>query len=415
MNHPAVRHYRWRLCLLFFLQAHAQALWYVPFSNILRAHGLDWLTPFAFAVAAVAALVSPIIGGVLADEHVPAERLLGWLMICVSILLGMVFLAIHRGWNGGWVLLLLLAQQLASAPTGSLIVAIILATLRNPEREYGPVRVWATIGWMVAAPLLSFYSKADTSTLSGFLAAGTFLVVAIYAFTLPETPPAASPGPRRWRDLLGRDTVALLHDHDVRVVMITAALFSMPLAAYYPFTPLFLRDSGSTHATLLMSLGQATEVFGAFLLAPLLTRYRLKGILMTGLCLGVARYALYAVGVKAWVLTGIALHGFSYMLYFVSAQLYLERRIEARFRGRAQALLVLMMLGVGNLFGSLLCGWLRHWCRTPEGTQWALYWAILAGWTAAVLIYFLLRFREPAPVRLDLPEGELPANALPGE
>ena len=415
MPTDAARRSRWRLCALFYLQSQAQALWYVPFSKVLRAHGLDWLTPYAFACAAVAALVSPMIGGAVADEHMPPERLLGGLMVFVSLLLGLVFVAIQQAWGGGWVLFLLLLQQLAFAPTGGLIVAIIFASVRDPAHEYGPIRVWATIGWMVAAPLATFLPFADTSPFFGYVGAAMYMVVAGYAFSLRETPPIASEGPRRWRDLLGRDTLELLRERDVRVVFCVAALFSMPLAAFYPFTPLFLSDAGETHSLALMSLGQVTEVIGAFVLAPLLARFQVKHILAAGLLAGVARYVLYAVGVKVWVLAGISMHGFAYMLYFVAAQLYLERRIAARFRSRAQAFLNLMMSGVGNLVGSLFCGWLREWCAAPGGTRWTLYWSILAGCTAAVMGYFLLRFREPDVPRLALPEEGLPVNTLAGE
>jgi MFS family permease len=415
MHTLAARRYRWRLCALFYLQSQAQALWYVPFSKVLRAHGLDWLIPYAFACAAIAALVSPMIGGALADEHLPAERLLGGLMVFVSLLLGLVFAAIQQHWGGGWVLFLLLLQQLAFAPTGGLIVAIIFASVRDPARDYGPIRVWATIGWMVAAPLATFLPFAESSPFFGYVGAAMYMVVAAYAFSLRATPPMSSSGPRRWRDILGHDTVELLRERDVRVVFIVAALFSMPLAAFYPFTPLFLSDSGETHSLALMSLGQVTEVIGAFILAPMLARFRLKHILAAGLLAGVARYVLYAVGVKVWVLAGISMHGFAYMLYFVAAQLYLERRIAPRFRSRAQAFLSLMMSGVGNLVGALATGWLREWCGSPGGTRWTLYWSILAGCTAAVMGYFLLRFREPAAVRVDVPEDALPLNTLPGE
>ncbi|HEV7405489.1 MAG TPA: MFS transporter [Chthoniobacteraceae bacterium] len=411
----AVRHHRWRLSALFYLAAQAQALWYVPFSKVLRTHGLEWLIPYAFAIAAIPALVSPMIGGALADEHLPPERLLGGLMVFVSLLLGAVYLAIQRQWGGAWVVGLLLLQQLAFAPTGGLIIAIIFASVRDPARDYGPIRVWATIGWMVAAPLAGFLPFAETSFLYGYVGAAMYMLVALFAFAMPATPPISSSGPRRWRDLLGHDTMELLRERDVRVVFIVAALFSMPLAAFYPFTPLFLTDGGETHATALMSIGQVTEVISAFILAPLLARFRLKHILTAGLVAGVARYVLYAVGAKGWVLLGVSLHGFAYMLYFVAVQLYLERRIAPRFRSRAQAFLNLMMAGIGNLVGALFCGWLRDWCGSPGGTRWTLYWSILAGCTAAVMGYFLLRFREPESPRVDLPDEGLPLNTLPGE
>jgi MFS family permease len=389
----APSHLKIRLSALFFIQCHAQAFWYVPFSNVLRAHGLDWLIPYAFACSAVAALVSPLIGGALADEHIPAERLLGWLSLTVGVLLGLVFLAVQQRWGGGWVVVLLLLQQFAFAPIGSLLVATIMGSLRHPEREYGPIRVWGTYGWMLAGPLLSYVLHADTSTLSGFLGAAGYLALAAFTLTLPGTPPNRAAAPKRWRDLVGRDTLNLLRDSDVRTVFFTAALFSVPLAAFYPFAPLSLRDAGGDNPAAAMSLGQVTEILATYALAPLLLRWRLKWILLSGLSFGVLRYVLFAGNTKLLILSGISLHGCCYTLFFVTSQIYLERKIPLRYRSRAQALLTVMILGVGNLFGYLGSGWLRTWCSDTTGTHWTQYWTILAISTLAVLVYFALRFR----------------------
>ncbi len=404
--------HRLRLGALFFLQSHAQALWYVPFSSVLRAHGLDWLTPYAFASTALAAIVSPMIGGALADEHLPPERILGALFLSVATMLVAVFVSIERGWGGGWVLGLLLVQQLLLAPVSSLVVAIVLASLHHPEREYGPIRVWATYGWLVAVPLLALVVRADSSTETGYVAAGAFLVVAIFTCFLPVTHARRPAVPRRWRELLGSDTLLLLRDRDVRTVYWTAALFSIPLAAFYPFTPLFLADAGDPSASAKMSLGQATEVIATYALAPLLARVRVKWLLLAGLGFGVLRYALFALNARPWILVGISMHGFCYILYFVSAQLFLERRIPSAYRARAQAFLSLMMLGVGTFIGSLACGWLRVWCAAAGGTRWSLYWSILSGSVALVGVYFVTHFRDHPPVRVEAEPAERPAGAL---
>ena len=415
MSGSAARATAIRLSALFFLQAHAQALWYVPFSSILRSHGLDWLTPYTFAGMALAALIPPMLGGALADQHLRAERLLGGLCIGVAGMLALVFTAIQNEWGGGWVLSLLFVQQLLFAPAGSLVVAIVLAGVEDPERQYGPIRVWGTYGWLVAAPLLSLVLQVDTSPLAGYIAAAGYLVVAAFAFSLPDSRASTRSASRRWRDLLGNDTLFLLRDRDVRIVFVTAGLFSMPLAAFYPFTPLFLRDVGVQHASAAMSLGQVTEVIASYALAPLFAAVRLKWILLAGLFFGVLRYVLYAMTALPLVYVGISLHGFCYTLFFISAQLYLERRIDPQYRTRAQAFLTLMMLGVGNFAGSLGGGWLRDWCSNEAGTDWRLYWSILAGVALVVLGYFAVRFREEETVEVEPIPGELPLTKLPTE
>ncbi len=406
---------RAKLCALFFIQAHGIALWYVPFSNVLRAHGLEALAPYAFACSSIAAFVSPMLVGTLADRHFSAERILRWLLVGGAILLALTFLAIQWNWGAGWVLAFLQLEQLCAAPTWGLSTAIVLANLRQPEREFGPVRVWATFGWMAAGLLLSFVLKADSSTLSGFVAVAVWLGVAAFTLTLPHVPPSASAGGKRWRDVLGWDAFVLLKNPDHRSVFVTAALFSIPLAAFYPFTVLHLRDAGESRVSAAMSLGQISEAIAMYALAPLLLRFRLKTVFLAGITVGVIRYAMFAADTLPWVLAGVSLHGLCFTLFFISAQIYLERRVDPEYRTRAQALLTFMISGVGNFVGALSTGWLRQWCAGPQGTDWRLYWTILCGATLAVGVYFAATYRRGNRLHSGADEsaGALPSASEP--
>jgi MFS family permease len=407
--------HRAKLCALFCLQAHGIGLWYVPFSNVLRAHGLDHLTTYAFACSSVAAFISPMLVATLADRHVSAERILRWLLTMGALFLVLTSLAIRDGWGGGWVLAMLQLEQLCAAPTWSLSTTIVLASLNEPEREFGPVRVWATFGWMASGLLLSFVLYADNSPMSGFAAAAVWLGVAAFTWLLPSVPPAAAKGGKRWRDLLGWEAFGLLRDRDHRTVFMTAALFSIPLAAFYPFAAMHLRDIGEPKVSAAMSLGQISEIISMYALAPLLLRFRLKWIFFAGIVFGVVRYAMFAVDTRAWLLGGIALHGFCFTLFFISAQIYLERRIDPQFRTRAQALKTLRISGVGNQIGSLGTGWWRQLCTGPAGTNWSLYWSVLCGVTVAVGAFFVVSYHGKSGLHKPGSghAGELPTTAEP--
>ena len=387
---------------LFFVQAHAIALWYVPLSNVLRAHGLEQIVPYAFACSGVAAFISPMLAGTLADHRYSAERILRWIALGAGSCLFLTYTAIERGWGAGWVLVFLQMQALCAAPAWSLATTIVLAQQDDPERQFGPVRVWATFGWMFAGPLLSFVLQADASTKSGFVASGVWFSVAAITLLLPNVPPPAGAGLRHWRDVLGVPALQLLRHRDHRAVFFTAALFSIPFAAFYPFTPIHLHHSGEQNAAAVMSLGQVTEVIAMYALAPLLTRFSLKTIFLTGIGFGVLRYALFALDVMPALLAGVALHGACYTLFFIPAQIYLEKRVDPQFRARAQALLTVMMAGAGNLFGSLGCGWWRSICETPTGTNWQLYWGVLCVLVAVVFVYFAMAYRGTGPPRAPL-------------
>jgi hypothetical protein len=243
-------------------------------------------------------------------------------------------------------------------------------------------------GWFVSWGL-----AADASTRSGYAAAVTWAAVAAFSLLLPKLTPIPSGGARSWRDLLGLEALALLRNRDHCVVFLTAALYNASLAAFYPFTPIQLNAVGIEHATAAMSLGQFSEIIAMFGLAPLLARVRLKRIFLAGIGFGVLRYGLFIIGTKPWMIVGIAIHGFAFTLYFIVAQLYLERRIDPLLRARAQALLTLMASGFGNVAGALGSGWWRQACTADGRTQWPTFWMGMTTATALVFIFFAVSYR----------------------
>ena len=390
---PSSRRERVHLAVLFFLHAQAAGMWGMAMSNVLRTHGLERLVPYTFACFALAAMISPLILGSLADQHLPANRLLRWLAVGTAVFLALTSLAIERRWGAVAVLVLLQTQALCSAPMWGLSSSIVLARLREPDREFGPIRVWATIGWMSAGWLTSFLLMADSSTRAGFAASALWLTVAAYSFTLPNVPPLGGGTRRSWRDVLGLPALALLAHRDHRIVFLTAALFSAPLAAFFPFTALHLGDVGVREISAALSLGQITEIIAMYGLSGLLARARLKWIFLTGIGFGALRFALFALDTKAGLIAGIALHGLCYTLFFITAQLYLEKRIDPQLRARAQALLTLMTAGVGTFAGSIASDWWRNACRTGATTDWPHFWLGLCAVIAAVFVFFAAAYR----------------------
>jgi MFS family permease len=379
------------LAALFFFQSMAVAIWMVPLSAVFNAHGLRGIAPYAFAASALATLVSPLIFGAMADRHTSPVKVLRGLAVASAAAMTLLAWSIKQGWPPGLVLAIVQIYALCSAPTGSIATAIIFSRLRNSQREFGPIRAGATLGWMAGCWLVSALN-ADTSTLAEYTCAATWLVLTAFTFLLPSVPPPKPAGHPTLLQRLGWDALVLLKNHDHRVVFITAALFSIPLAAFYPFTPLHLQQLGFKHTSAWMTLGQTTELIGMFALAGLFRRWRLKWIFAAGLGFGLLRFALCAVNGKIWLLAGTSLHGLSYTLYFITAQIYIHERVGARWQARAQALMALMTTGLGNLIGFLGTGWWFNACARPGGTQWQLFWGGLAVVIVLVQIYFLTAY-----------------------
>lgn len=383
------------LMILFFIQAAGMAIWFVPLGAILDAHGLHGIKPFAFAASAVAAFISPLMFGAMADRHVPPAIVLRGLAVASAALMALISLALQQQWNAWLILALIQVFYLAYAPMFSIATALVLARLADAKKEFGPVRALATFGWMAGALLISALGL-DRSAYAGYLGATVWLLVALFTYYLPklEVPPAVEH--LAWHERLGLDALTLLKDRHVRVVFIVTTLFGIPLTAFYPYGPTHLHDLGFTHTSAWMSLGQLTEIIAMFSLAWLLVNWRLKWIFACGLGFGVARFALSAFDTEPALLLGITLHGASFVLVFITAQIFLDQQIDPAWRTRAQALLTLLNGGIGNLIGYLGGGWWFNACTTHQHTDWRWFWGALSASVAGVLIYFLSAYREPA-------------------
>jgi nucleoside transporter len=388
---------------LFFLQWMGMAAWMVPLTLVLNSHGYQRIQPFAFATSALAAFVSPLFFGAVADRHFAPTRVLRWLSVATAASLAVASVGIAQGWNAWLVLGLIQVYALCVAPTTSISTTIVMSAMRDPRSQFGPVRAVGTIGWMAGCWLVSVL-KADASPVSGFSGAVLWLGLAVFTFWLPDVAPPESPQRLRWHERLGLDALQLLKQRDHRVVFLATSLLNIPLAAFYAYTPPHLRALGFDRATAWMSLGQTTEIVAMFALGALLARWRLKWIMLSGLAIALLRYALCALNAKPALLLGIALHGCTYTLFYTTAQIYVNERVDPGWRARAQALLTLMNNGAGNLVGYLACGWWFARCSGPATPQWPLFWGGLSLAVAAVVIYFLVAYRgrvgefRPEPV-----------------
>lgn len=380
------------LVALFIVQGAAAAMWMVPLTTVLEAHGLTVIRPYAYAATGVAAFISPLVFGAMADRHMSPVKVLRGLAMANAVTITLVSGAIQSGWNQWLVLLLILIYSLCASPLMSIASTIIFARLMDSQREFGPIRGMYTFGWMAGCWIISAAS-ADQSVAAGYIGAVTWLIVAGFTFFLPplETPKAVERLTLRQR--LGWDALALLKNPDHRVVFVMAALVAIPLAAFYPYSPPQMEELGLRHTSAWMTLGQVTEMICMFSLGPMLVRFRLKWVFLTGLGFTVLRFVLCSLNTRFWLLAGVFLHGASFAPVFITAQIYVDQRVDASCRARALALMTLANSGFGNLFGYLGVGAWFAFCTGPGGTRWALFWNGVAAVSAAIMVYFLAVYR----------------------
>lgn len=368
-------------------------IWSVPLSTVFKAHGREHLVPWVLAATSVAAFISPLFVGALADQKMAPARLMRWLACLTSITLALTCTALQWKLSDGAVLIAAQIQALVALPVWSVASSIVFSQLQNAKRQFGPLRACATFGWMCGCWIVSFVLHSDETLTGGYVASALWLVVALLTRMIPSIPPTDAGLPRTWTQILGLDALSLLKNRDHRVVFITAALYCVPLAAFYPYTALQLRELGVQNVSAYMSLAQTTEILVMLLLAGVMARFRLKWIFLSGIAICVVRYSLNAVNTLPWIVTGTVLHGFAFTLYFITTQIYLEERIDPRWRVRAQALLTLLMAGFGNMAGYLGGGWWHATCKVDGHTDWQRFWIGETALTAAVCLFFALAYK----------------------
>lgn len=389
------------LWIVFFLHGMTPGLWLPALTNILGARGLASWVPAVFVVSPICALISPLIGGALADQRMAADRLFAWSSLVSSAVLLAAFGALDAGWHPAWFVGLLGLYSLFSGPAWGVLATVSLTHLSHGERQFPLVRVGATIGWVFGGLITSFLLQADTSPVAGYASALVRLLAGLAAFRLPRTPPLGVRS-SSLRTRLGLDAFSLLKQRDQCVFFVVTALFSIPLSAFYMYGPEFLKVLGDARPAGTMTVAQVLEVAGMLLLGSVMTRFRVKTVLSWALGLSVLRFAMSAnagaTGLMGWHIAGIALHGLCYTFYFITAQVFLDRRVDPGLKGQAQGLLAMVSGGLGPLIGALVCGWLRQFYVTADGKGWDWFWGILAAMIAGCFAIFVLFYRSrPEP------------------
>lgn len=363
--------------------------YYTPaVSNILASRGLgsDWVA-YTFMAAPISALISPLIVGALADNRFPAQKVFAVIGMISGVLLYGAFGALDRLSSPYGFIVLFAAASIVAAPMWSMLASISMVHLRAGEREFPVVRLGGTLGWMAAGVLTSFVLQMEGSPGAGYAAAITRIGGSAVALLLPNTPPMGNS--RSIRTLLGLDAFSLLKERDHLVFFSVTALLSIPLAVFFMHTPMHLKELGNDKPSATMTIGQISEIAGMLLMSVVMNRFRVKTVLMIALGLSALRYAFFSIAGSTenagWLIAGISLHGLCYTLYFITGQLFLDRRVDPSMRTQAQGLLTLASNGVGSVIGILFGKFLYDHAVVQQHGGWTAYWWVQAALTALCL------------------------------
>lgn len=351
----------------------------------------------AYGMGPLAAMISPLVAGWLADRAFSPRKLLS---VLAAIAGGLLFLLPYAGTAREFQLGLFL-HSLAFFAALPLLNSVVMASLTDPGREFGAIRLWGTVGWIVSGVAVGSLlptllgSEVATQPVIFQLGGGALLLTALVASRLADPQPKSA---RQDGDAGG--IRRLLGDPKFLLFLVFSVLFCIPLALYYSYANTFLKSVGIAQTETFMTAGQVSEVVFLALLPLLVTRLTAKTILLIGMACWSLRYFIFAEfpssGVALFV--AIALHGACYDFFFVTGTLYADRKAPEGLRHTAQSVVAWATLGLGLFLGNLLAPLLhsRFITRSAEGQLVFAreFWLYPALFSLGLLVIFAAVFRD---------------------
>ncbi|MCE2961148.1 MAG: MFS transporter [Akkermansiaceae bacterium] len=443
-----------RLSIMMFLQFFVWGAWFATLGLCLGSNGLGDFSGGAYGSAPLGAMIAPLFLGLIADRFFPSEKVFGVLFLIGGALLLMIPNVAADG-NGKLMVWLMLGNMLCFMP--SLGLANTIAFTNVDHLTFPKVRVWGTIGWIVAGLVVGILGWSAKFEMF-YIAGGVSLLLGIFAFFLPHTPAPSKGQPVNMRALFMVDAFSLLKRPAFLVFMACSMLICIPLAYYYGVTSNYLQNTGFLQPASTMTIGQMSEIIFMLLIPFFFRKLGVKWMILMGMLAWVLRYILFAYGAPdqvVWMIfLGVALHGICYDFFFVTGFMYTDKEADPSIRSQAQSMLVFFTQGVGMYIGyaivfgilyqvpsNLLFGITVDFSGLGEGvsgflplesaikeargtsdisflqqlgqmfsvsmpagvdksvltnamSQWKAYWLLPAGMAGAIAVLFLVAFRE---------------------
>tara|TARA_Y100001934_G_scaffold252356_1_gene316345 strand:- start:113 stop:1420 length:1308 start_codon:yes stop_codon:yes gene_type:complete len=418
------------LSVMMFILFFVWGAWFVTVGAFMFNRGMTDHIAWAYSTTPIAAIVTPFFMGVFADRFMNAEKLQGILMILSGIVIAIApeFASPEKADTFIWILLI---HALCFMPNLGLSNTICLKHLADTERDYPRVRVFATLGWIVAGIVVSTVLKADHEVTQFYVAAAAAITVGIYSFFLPKTPPPAKGQKIVFGDVYGAATLPYFKKFSFAFFMFASLFACVGFMPYWANGATFLGAAGIQEPGGFLTMGQIAELFILALVLPIfIKRFGIKWTMIIGMASWILRYFCFssaakslhvggvgetvATGVMALLVAGVVLHGFAYDFVFVSGYLYVDKHVKEEVRAQAQGLLTVFTQGIGFVLSSQIFAgavFLKIVGDSGGMNEWKLFWLIPMAYLGIVFFLFLIFFKEEP--RDEVPEkaDNVPQNA----
>ena len=403
-----------RLCIMMFLQFFVWGAWYVTAPNFLSTIGFGASDfSWTYSVGPLAGIIAPLFIGMIADRFFSAQKVLAVLHLAGG---GLMLYATTQmtgdAPSADLINIIFFVYMLTYFPTLALTNTVAMKNMTNSDKQFPYVRVFGTIGWIAAGFALTFL-KIETTIEMFYLTSGAAVLLGVFSFGLPATPPNTD-SQVTMGQLLGIDAFKILKDKNYLIFIVSSVLICIPLAFYYQIASRVV-EMVELPIGLTMSYGQISEILFMLLVPVMLVRLGVKKMLAIGMLAWAVRYGLFAYGASSqqtlMVIAGVALHGICYDFFFVTGQMYTDKKAPESIRAQAQGLLVMLTLGIGMLIGAQVAGAIETYC-TPAGStdladiDWKTLWGIPAIFAVGVLAFFVVAFKDDPPEENKAAEEE---------
>ena len=388
-----------QLSLLMFFQFFIWGAWFVTMgtflSQVFNSTGSE--LSLAYETQSIGAIIAPFIIGLIADKYFAAQKVLGTIHLFGAFLLYNAGVSENFSHFYPYILIYMLLYM----PTLALANSVAFRQMKDPSKEFAPIRIFGSIGWIIAGLLIGYFSWESLNTLKNTFYMSSFvsLILGVYSFTLPNTPPIIEKNKNKTiSQIIGLDALKILNDKAYLVFFIASILICIPLAFYYQHANQFLNEIGMEAAAAKMTLGQISEVLFLSLLPVFIKRFGFKSTLIVGIFAWGLRYLLFSLGadgINSWMLIlGIILHGICYDFFFVSGQIYTNLKCKPEYKSSAQGLITLATYGLGMLIGFRIAGYLTDLYVISDGHDWEKIWIQPSIFSFVILILFIFTFRN---------------------
>jgi nucleoside transporter len=393
---------------MMFLEFFIWGVWFVGAGNYLSTLGFQGEEiGRAMSTLAWGSIIAAFFVSLIADKYFAAQKLNGILHLIAGILMFIVA-QITDPTLLFWVLLL---YMICYMPTIALANTIALHHTPNAGKQFPRIRVLGTIGWVFGGILISFLDL-EVGPIPMIMAAGASILLGVFSFFLPNTPPQKKDSKIKFKDIIGLDALKLMKDRSFAILIVATLLISIPFAMYFQYINMSMNEAGIKNVTGLMSMGQMSEVIFMLLMPLFFVRLGIKRMLLMGMFAWVIRYVLFAFGNDAELISffyiGIILHGICYDFFYVTAQIYVDKKAPLNLRASLQGLLTFITYGVGWLIGTNLSGWELQRSQIMEGNQvvghnWQSVMLVPAALALIIAILFIIFFKdEKEKIKADI-------------